>query len=260
MTRKPPALAASIILLLCAEISSAGGGRGFGPSNSARFSGKPTGGFRASLGGGGLELRIGRDLRSHRFSGRHFIHGRGFAAPRRFGHGVVVRHGGFFFGHRIIGVPSSSVVISSYPGIIAGYNPPRDQSNIGTDSLAERPLITFMLDNRHELDLSLEQIGELENLKDGYQREAIRYDADIRIAELDLQKLVRAATVDMAQVQEKLQQIERLKVELRLARIRGIEQGKTLLSPEQHGKLQTLLGHSRYSQLGDESSSLLTQD
>ena len=117
-----------------------------------------------------------------------------------------------------------------------------------------------MLDNRHELGLSPEQVQDLENLRDEYQREAIRYEADTHSAEIDLQKLLKAEAVDLEQIKVKLQEIEHLKVELRLARIRAIEQGKALLSPEQHGKLQALLGQSRYSQLEDERSSPLTED
>lgn len=124
----------------------------------------------------------------------------------------------------------------------------------------ERPLITMMLRNRHQLGLSSEQVRDLEDLRDGYQREAIRYQADIRVAEVELQSLLRAAAVDVEQVKVKLQEIEHVKTELRLARIRAIEQGKALLSSEQHEKLQSLLGGSQYSQLGDEQFSEPTED
>ena len=124
----------------------------------------------------------------------------------------------------------------------------------------ERPLITMMLRNRQELGLSSEQVQALEDLRDGYQREAIRYQADIRIAEVELQSLLKAAAVDLEQVKVKLQEIEHLKTELRLARIRAIEQGKAVLTSEQHEKLQALLGGSRYSRVGDEQFSEPTED
>jgi Spy/CpxP family protein refolding chaperone len=77
---------------------------------------------------------------------------------------------------------------------------------------------------------------------------------------MDLQKLLRADAVDLEQVKVKLQEIEHLKVELRLARLRAIEQAKALLSPKQHSILQTLLGQSRYSELQDERSSAVGED
>jgi Spy/CpxP family protein refolding chaperone len=109
-----------------------------------------------------------------------------------------------------------------------------------------------MLRHRHKLDLSLQQVQHLEDLRDGYQREAIRSDAGIRIAEVDLKRLLKADTVNLEQVQVKLQEIEHLRTEIQFGRIRAIEQGKALLSPEQREKLSALLGEAQYSRLGDD--------
>ena len=61
-------------------------------------------------------------------------------------------------------------------------------------------------------------------------------------------------------IMTKLHDFERLKVELQLARIRALEQGKALLLPEQYEKLQSLLGESGYSKFGDERFSLPLED
>jgi hypothetical protein len=50
----------------------------------------------------------------------------------------------------------------------------------------------MMLRHRHELDLSPQQAQDMENLGDEYQRAAIRAEADLRIAELDLQSLPKS--------------------------------------------------------------------
>ena len=47
---------------------------------------------------------------------------------------------------------------------------------------SERPLITLMLRHRDELGLSPEQIRRLEQLRVDFQREAIRREADLRVA------------------------------------------------------------------------------
>jgi hypothetical protein len=62
--------------------------------------------------------------------------------------------------------------------------------------LLNQDRITIMLGYHAELNLSPNQVQNLETLRDEFQREAIRYDADIRIAELELQKLLRAESVD----------------------------------------------------------------
>ena len=77
----------------------------------------------------------------------------------------------------------------------------------GPVSPAERPLISIMLQRRADLGLTPEQVTRLEGLRDGFAREAIRRDADLRIA-----------------------------------RLRTIEQGKALLTPEQKARLLAVLG------------------
>jgi Spy/CpxP family protein refolding chaperone len=112
---------------------------------------------------------------------------------------------------------------------------------------SERPLITLMLRHREELRLSADQVRSLERLRGEFEREAVRREADIRIAEMDLASLLDARPVDLAKVEAKIREIERFKADLRLARIRAIEQGKALLSPEQQAKLNDLITGPRFS-------------
>ena len=108
-----------------------------------------------------------------------------------------------------------------------------------------------MLRQRNALGLLLPQVHRLEQIRDSYQHQAIRSNADIRIAEMEVQTLLKADPVNLEQVRLKLQEIEHLKVELRLARIGAIEQAKALLSPEQREKLAALLGETQYSGTDD---------
>jgi len=121
-------------------------------------------------------------------------------------------------------------------------------------SRGERPLITLMLHHRDELGLSPDQVQSLERLRVEFQREAIRREADLRIAEMELTTLLDADAADLQQVEAKLRAIERLRADLRLARIRTIEQGKAQLSPEQRQKLRTLLAEPRPPRPGTGAS------
>lgn len=107
-------------------------------------------------------------------------------------------------------------------------------------SPAERPLITMMLHHRGELGLSDEQVSRLEALRGEFAREAIRRDADIRIAELDLAALLAQNPVDLARAETKIRELGQLRAELRIARLRTLEQGKAVLSAEQRQKLGAL--------------------
>jgi Spy/CpxP family protein refolding chaperone len=104
----------------------------------------------------------------------------------------------------------------------------------------ERPLISLMLHHRQELGLSAAQVEALERLRADFQRDAVKRDADVRVAEMDLAALLRAEPVDLGKVEAKVREIERLRGDLRLARIRVIEQGKGQLTAEQRAKLGTL--------------------
>ena len=115
------------------------------------------------------------------------------------------------------------------------------------EARGERPLITLMLRHREELGLSGEQVQGLERLRADFQREAIRREADLRIAGTELDALLDAEAPDLGLVEGKLRAIGELGAELRLARVRVIEQGKGLLTQDQRAKLRALLGDPRAS-------------
>lgn len=104
----------------------------------------------------------------------------------------------------------------------------------------KRALITFMLRHKEKLELSPGQVENLKRLRSDFERKAIRRRADIRVAEMELQTLLDANSIDLSQVETKIREIERLRADHRLARIRTIEEGKRTLTPEQRAKLRTL--------------------
>ena len=123
----------------------------------------------------------------------------------------------------------------------------------GTMKSEERPLIAFMLRNREKLDLSAAQVKNLEQLRNDFQKESIRKDADLRVAEMDLNGLLIAEKVDMAKVEAKVREIERLRSDLRIARIRTIQKGKEQLTADQRKKLQELLAEQQIAGLQSRS-------
>ena len=114
-----------------------------------------------------------------------------------------------------------------------------------------RQLITLMLHHRSELGLSAAQVESLERLRGDFMRDAIRRQADQRIARLDLMELMRpdpadpAKAVDMAKVESKIREIEKMSADMRIARIRAVEAGKAQLTPGQRTKLTALLAQHR---------------
>ena len=89
---------------------------------------------------------------------------------------------------------------------------------------------------RDYLVLSPEQIKKLEQLRDNFQRQSIRSDADVKIIELDIATLLDSPSVDVVKVEAKIREAEKLRTELRIARMRAIEQAKAVLTFEQRKK------------------------
>ena len=104
----------------------------------------------------------------------------------------------------------------------------------------DRPVISQMLNNKDALGLSADQVRRLEQQRDNFQRLTIRNEADLRILELDIAALFESEPVEMAKLEAKIREEEKLRTDLRIARIRAIEQGKALLNAEQKKKLSEL--------------------
>jgi Spy/CpxP family protein refolding chaperone len=120
------------------------------------------------------------------------------------------------------------------------------QEHFGSTAAREqRPPISMIIRNREKLGLSTEQVRNLERLRNDFEKEAIRKQADIRVARMDLKDLLDAQPVDMTKVEAKVREIERLRADLRFARIRMVEKGKEQLTADQRQKLEELLSESQ---------------
>ena len=113
----------------------------------------------------------------------------------------------------------------------------RLRERFGTSEPREdRPMITLILSYRDYLGLSAEQVKKIEQLRDNFQRQSIRNEADVKIVELDIAALLDNPTVEVAKVEAKIREAEKLRTGLRIARVRVIEQAKNVLTPDQRKK------------------------
>lgn len=111
---------------------------------------------------------------------------------------------------------------------------------MGGGSIGERPLISLALQHRDQLGLTADQVRGLESVRSEFQKEATRRAADLEVAEMELAELLRTDSVDLGKVEAKLRQIEGLRTDIRLSRVKTLEKGKALLSLEQRKKLESL--------------------
>jgi len=109
----------------------------------------------------------------------------------------------------------------------------------------QRPVISELLSNKEYLQLTAEQVRKLEQLRDNFQRQSIRVDADLKIIEMDIAALLENEPVEVAKVEQKIREGEKLRADIRIGRIRVIEQAKALLNAEQKKKAQELSTQAR---------------
>ena len=101
-------------------------------------------------------------------------------------------------------------------------------------------LAAIALRHRAELGLNPQQVESLQKLQMDARRLAIQGRANGQLAALDLGGLLRSEPVDMAKVEAKVREIEKLRADSRLAFIRANEQGKAQLTADQRDKLRAL--------------------
>ncbi|HEX5606300.1 MAG TPA: periplasmic heavy metal sensor [Candidatus Binatia bacterium] len=104
------------------------------------------------------------------------------------------------------------------------------------ENVENRPAISEMLSRKEALGLSPDQVKKIEQLRDNFERLSIRNNAELRIVELDIAGLLDNPAVDVAKVEAKVREAEKLRADLRIARIKVIEQAKAVLTPEQRKK------------------------
>jgi Spy/CpxP family protein refolding chaperone len=88
--------------------------------------------------------------------------------------------------------------------------------------------------------LTSDQVKALEKIRNDYKRDAIKKQADMKIARMDLGQLIRQEKPDFAAAREKIKQISALQLDSKLAMVNAMEQGYNTLTAEQQAKLSQL--------------------
>ena len=115
------------------------------------------------------------------------------------------------------------------------------QRGFGQRQGHRRPsFVGMVLMNRQELGLTPQQVDSFRKLGMDSRRAAIRRRADLQLATLDLMSLRFSDPVDMGKIEAKVREIEKLKGDGSIARIRTAEAAKTQLTAEQREKLKNL--------------------
>ena len=96
----------------------------------------------------------------------------------------------------------------------------------------------FYLSQAEELGLNPTQIAKLEKIKSEAQKALIKKEADLKIARLELQDLMKDPKARRSELEAKAKRVENLKSEIRLAEFKATLDARAVLTPEQLQKAQ----------------------
>lgn len=103
------------------------------------------------------------------------------------------------------------------------------------------PLITIALNHKSELNLSSDQVANLEKIKSHYQSQVIPLHQQVQVVEKEIASSMEQTPANLIQLKSKIQQAEKVRSELRYLRVEALENGKSVLSAAQQSQLKSLM-------------------
>jgi Spy/CpxP family protein refolding chaperone len=103
------------------------------------------------------------------------------------------------------------------------------------------PLISLALKHKSELNLTNDQVGNLENIRTNFQSQATPLFEQVRSTEKEIAGLMQQTPADLIQIKSKIQNAEKLRSDLRYLRLEALENGKSVLTEQQRNQLRELL-------------------
>ena len=106
---------------------------------------------------------------------------------------------------------------------------------------AEAPWISIALRHQKELNLSSDQVANLEKIRSLFRDQSTPIQEQLRATETELRGLLEETPVNLIQAKLKIEQSEKLRSQLRYMRAEAIENGRSVLTAEQRDQLKSLV-------------------
>lgn len=144
---------------------------------------------------------------------------------------------------------SSRAPVPNFPQIIekmmeeAHFFGPRHRGRRGMRGplpYSARPLVSIALRNHEDLKLTDDQMKRLKDIRDAFSKKAVKERAEIKARGVDLKRALDAEKVDLADVEKKIREISNMRVDLRIARLKAIQEGKSVLNDDQQKQLSKI--------------------
>lgn len=96
--------------------------------------------------------------------------------------------------------------------------------------------------HRSLFDMTSEQMNQLDNVIMEHMKNAIQNKADIRVAQVELRKMIRETPMDLSAVENQLNQVASLKAKFQMEGIRLYSDLLNLLNDQQKAKVEEIIG------------------
>src|SRR5437764_11731693 len=156
---------------------------------------------------------------------------------------------------RSITIVLAAALLAGLPAFVQA-EPERDKGMHRGGSDHERSAHSFvdmifhgLFRQAKELGLSDEQTSKLKSLKSDFDKVKIRGEADLKLAEVDVQTLAHDEKADMSAIEGAVRKSETAHANLRLEGIKTVRAAFAVLTPEQKQKMRS--SHSMGKGKGD---------
>jgi Spy/CpxP family protein refolding chaperone len=105
---------------------------------------------------------------------------------------------------------------------------------------AEAPWISIALKHQSELNLSPDQVANLEKIRTHYRDQTTPIQEQLRATETELASSLKETPANLIQAKLKIEQAEKFRSQLRYLRVEALENGKSVLSAQQRDQLRSL--------------------
>ena len=89
------------------------------------------------------------------------------------------------------------------------------------------PLITIALKHKSELNLSTDQVANMEKIKSHYQSQVMPLHQQVRAVEKEIAGLTQQSPANLIELKSKIQEAEKVRSELRYLRVEALENGRS---------------------------------
>jgi Spy/CpxP family protein refolding chaperone len=106
---------------------------------------------------------------------------------------------------------------------------------------AGAPLISIALKHKSELNLTSEQVANLEKIRTHYQSQVTPPQQQLTAIEKEIATLTQQTPANLIQIKAKIQEAEKYRSDLRYLRVEALENGRSVLTAQQQDQLKSLV-------------------